>query len=105
MADNFSRIADVIEESEATRGVNDEILLTTPSTRPNRAKSEMLSLRVPAETMRTIEKLAVRCDLPVSAMVRGWILRGLAEDSSDSIEETLARVAADLDRLRGLVTR
>jgi hypothetical protein len=106
MVDNFSRIGDVVEESEATRGIDDDLLLTSVPLRPNRGnKSEMLSVRVPAATMRAIEDLAERCDLPVSAMVRGWILRGLAEQGSDSVEETLDRVTAELNRLRGLVTR
>lgn len=56
MADNFSRIADVIEESERTRGTGDELLAQTPGTRPNRAKSQMPSVRLPASTVTEIEE-------------------------------------------------
>ena len=102
MADNFSRIADVIEESERTRGTDDEKLLAAPATRPNRTRAPMLSLRVPPDAMVEIEQLAQKRDLPVSALVRGWILEGLAA-SANSVPRTIDKIEAELSRLRGMV--
>lgn len=102
MADNFSHIEDVIEESERTRGTDDERLLNTPTTRPNRARSPMLSLRVPPDAMTEIEQLAQKRDVPISALVRGWILEGLAA-SANSVPRTIDKIEAELSRLRGMV--
>lgn len=102
MADNLSRIPEIIEESEQTRGTHDEKLLAMPAARPNRARSPMLSLRLPADVMTQIEQLAQKREVPVSALVRGWILEGLAE-SGNSVPRTIDKIEAELSRLRGMV--
>lgn len=105
MADNFSRIPDITEESERTRGLGDEALVHAESTRPNRAGTRMLSVRMPLTAIEAIEKLAADRDLPVSALVRSWILDGLEDPSTQSVPEALDRLAADVDRLRDIVGR
>ena len=105
MADNYSRIREIADEAESMAELSLEELRAAKPTRPNHAKSQMLSLRVPDETMREIEKLAKDRDLPLSALVRGWILRGLATESDDSVPDTVRRLAAEVDRLKELIGR
>lgn len=103
MADNYSRLHEIAKEAEIAPELALEQLREARPTRPNKLKSEMLSLRVPEETMRAIEELAAQRDLPVSAMVRGWILQGLAAESGASVPDTVRRLAAEVERLRTLI--
>lgn len=103
MADNYSRIREIADEAESAPELTLDELRAARPTQPNRAKSQMLSLRVPDETMRAIEKLAAERGLPISAMVRGWILQGLASDSDASVPDTVRRLAAEVDRLKELI--
>ena len=102
MADNFSLVEGIIEESERTRGVDDELLVHTPATRPGRTKSQMVSVRIPLDAAAEIEQLAQKADVPVSALVRGWILEGLAAHSA-SLPRQIDKIEAELSRLRGMV--
>lgn len=85
-------------ESEATR---DEPL-------PEHVKGErkghsvVQSVRLPTEVFATIEEIAARAGVPVSALIRGWVLQGLAAEEGMSLREGIERLAADFDRLRRL---
>ncbi len=85
-------------ESEATR---DEPL-------PEHVKGErkgrsvVQSVRLPAEVFAAIEGIAERAGVPVSALIRGWVLQGLATEEGTSLREGIERLAADADRLRRL---
>jgi hypothetical protein len=39
---------------------------------------------------------------PVSALIRGWVLQGLASEQGMSLRDGIERLAADADRLRRL---
>jgi hypothetical protein len=65
----------------------------------------MLSLRIPKDAMAAIDRLATERGVPVSALVRGWILQALAEEGSDSVPEAVERLAVEVDRLRTMVGR
>lgn len=85
-------------ESEATR---DEPL-------PEQVKGErrgpsvVQSVRLPAEKFAAIEEIAQRAGVPVGALIRGWVLQGLAAEQGTSLREGIERLAADADRLRRL---
>ena len=100
MADNYSMIDDLAEEAENAPELTLEQLRAANPTQPNRTKSEMLTCRLNADTMRQIEKLAAQRDLPVSALVRGWILQGLAADQGDSVPHIVNRLTVEVDRLK-----
>jgi len=42
--------------------------------------------------------------VPVSALIRGWVLQGLATEQGTSLRDGIERLAADADRLRRLAT-
>lgn len=100
----IARIAALAAESERERQRHDADLIEAPSTQPNRALSTMMSVRLSDEAALAITRLADAADLPVSALLRGWILAGLAE-STGSADQVISRVSADLERLRGMVRR
>lgn len=71
------------------------------STRPN--KSVTVATRVSPGDLHAIEALASQLDIPVSALVRGWVLAGLNAGKAESLATALDRITADVQRLRELV--
>jgi len=71
------------------------------SMRPN--KSVTVATRVSPEDLHAIEALASQLDVPVSALVRGWVLAGLNAGKAESLATALDRITADVQRLRELV--
>ncbi len=67
-----------------------------------RGRSVVQSVRLPAEEFGEIEDLAARADVPVSALIRGWVLQGLAAERGTSLRDAIERLAAEADRLRRL---
>lgn len=92
------------ETSEVSRGLNDH-LLEGKGRRRGQAKAKMLTLRLSASDHAEIERVAQELDIPVSALVRGWILDGLAEQRGTSVPDAVDRLAAEVDRLRRKIGR
>lgn len=67
-----------------------------------RGRSVVQSVRLPAEQFAAIEGVAARAGVPVSALIRGWVLQGLAAEQGTSLRDGIERLAADADRLRRL---
>lgn len=72
---------------------------------PNLARSVVYSVRLNANEVARIERMAGQLRVPSSAVVRGWILDALAASETDTVTGALDRVEADLRRLRATVTR
>ena len=71
------------------------------ATRPN--KSVTVATRISPRDLGAIEALAAQLDVPVSALIRGWILQGLRARDEATIQGAVERLSADLQRLRELV--
>jgi hypothetical protein len=71
------------------------------STRPN--KSVTVATGLSPEDLHAIEAQAIELDVPVSALVRGWVLAGLNVRKVESLTTALDRITADVQRLRELV--
>lgn len=67
-----------------------------------RGPSVVQSVRIPAEAMADIERIAATSQVPVSALIRGWILAGLAAEQPASLRTAIDQIAADAERLRRL---
>ena len=92
-------VAQVAAEADATR--DDPMPAGFASTRPN--KSVPVAVRLAPDDVAAIEALAGKLDVPISALVRGWILDALAAKREESVATALDRVTADIQRLRELV--
>jgi hypothetical protein len=85
-------------ESEATRdqpipeGVRGE----------RRGRSVVQSVRLPAEEFAEIERIAAESGVPVGALIRGWVLAGLAAEQATSLRGAIEHLAAEAERLRRL---
>jgi hypothetical protein len=92
-------VAQIAAEAEATR--DDPLPGDAVATKPN--KSVTVATRLTPEDVAEVEALADRLDVPVSALLRGWILAGLAAKKEESVAAALDRLSADVQRLRELV--
>ncbi len=70
-------------------------------TRPN--KSVTVATRISPDDLAEIEHLAARLEVPVSSLIRGWILSGLNAQEEETVQSTIERISADVQRLRELV--
>ncbi|MGI8702182.1 MAG: hypothetical protein ACR2JU_13435 [Nocardioidaceae bacterium] len=92
-------VAQIAAEADASR--DDPMSGDAVATKPN--KSVTVATRLTPETVNEVEALADRLDVPVSALLRGWILAGLAAKKEESVAVALDRLSADVQRLRELV--
>jgi hypothetical protein len=84
---------------------DDPIPPNAVSTRPNRAKSVMFSLRLNPDELTALHELAREREVPASALVRGWIMQHVAAEHNapSTTAAALERLEADVRALRNLV--
>ena len=92
-------VEQIAAEADAT--ADQPMPAAATSTRPN--KSVTVATRVSPEDLHAIEALATELDVPVSALVRGWVLAELNARKAESLTTALDRITADVQRLRELV--
>jgi hypothetical protein len=63
----------------------------------------MMSFRTAAEDAKEITRIAEEVGLLTSALVRSRVTEGLARHHGASLRETVERLAAEVERLRGLL--
>ena len=67
-----------------------------------RGRSVVQSVRLPAEEFAAIERVAAEAGVPVGALIRGWVLTGLAAEHATSLRGAIEHLAAEAERLRRL---
>lgn len=70
-----------------------------------RGRSVVRSVRLPESEFQEIEQLATEIDVPISALIRGWVLQGLAEECGISLRSAIERVVSEADRLRRIANK
>lgn len=86
------------DESEATR---DEPLPDGVRGQ-RRGRSVVQSVRLPAEEFAEIERIAAQAEVPVGALIRGWVLAALAAERGTSLRDAIDHLAEEAQRLRRL---
>lgn len=90
------RIRAIQQESEATK----DLPLPDDAVGERRGKSVVKSVRLPATEYEEIEQLAYQLEVPVGALIRGWVLQGLAEERGLSLRGAIERLLGEAERLR-----
>jgi predicted DNA-binding ribbon-helix-helix protein len=67
-----------------------------------RGRSVVQSVRLPAEDFAEIERIGARAKVPVGALIRGWVLAGLAAERDMSLRDAIDHLAEEAQRLRRL---
>jgi len=99
MSDAKQLVEQIAAEADATAGQP-----MPPGTVWNKpGKTVTVATRVSPEHLAAIEELAARLDVPMSALLRGWILAGLNAQKDESVQVAIERLSADVQRLRELV--
>lgn len=101
MMDAKDEVEAVQRETDATK----DIPLPENVRGQRRGRSVVQSVRLPEAEFAEIEKIAAQLDVPVSALIRGWVLTGLAEERSTSLRGAIERLVGDADRLRRLADK
>lgn len=101
MTDRAKLIREEIEESERTRDTAPPA--GTRGVRKNRKASSVYSLRLPDEVIEQLTALAEELDVPVSALVRGFIADGLAARDGGDLQSAFARLERDVNEIRSKV--
>jgi len=60
------------------------------------------SVRLPADEFAEIERIAGQAGIPVGALIRGWVLAGLASERGTSLRDAIEHLAAEAERVRRL---
>lgn len=89
-------IAKLIEESEATRSEP----IPEGAKGERRGRSVVQSVRLKEEDLAAIEEVAANAGVPVGALIRGWVLQGLARERQGSVQAILDSIAAEVEQLR-----
>jgi hypothetical protein len=100
MSNDAKQFAEQIA-AEADATADQPMPAAATSTRPN--KSVTVATRVSPQDLHAIQALATELDVPVSALVRGWVLAGLNARKAESLTTALDRITADVQRLRELL--
>lgn len=90
-----SEIQAIQQESESSKN-----LPVPEDAVEKRGRSIVRSVRLPEAEYEEIEKLARKIDVPVSALIRGLVLQGLAAERDLSLRGAIERVVGEADRLR-----
>jgi hypothetical protein len=90
-----------IVASEADRTADEPMPDDAHWTRPG--KTVTVATRLSPAHAAEIEQLAARLGVPVSALIRGWILAALGASSTQTVHDAVERLAADVERLREIV--
>lgn len=89
-------------ESEATR--DEPLPEDVKGQRRNR--SVVQSVRLPEEAFADIERIADDAEVPVGALIRGWVLAALAaEQGESSLPAAIDHLAGEVERVRRLAAR
>jgi len=99
MSEAKQLVEQIAAEAEATAG--QPMPAGTVWSKPN--KTVTVATRVSPEHLGAIEALAARLDVPVAALVRGWILAGLNARQDETVQSAIERLSSDVQRLRELV--
>lgn len=99
MSESFEdRLARVGAEAEA--GESDQSARPLPDhvkvSRPGRARSRVLQVRLNPDEMEAVERIAAQRDLPPSTVARDWLLRMIAQDQRQGAVPSLSALARTL---------
>lgn len=99
------QIKDRVAEEVAAIEADPDAALTDETTvsRPGRVRSQMLSVRLSPEEAEAVAGVAEAAGVPVSTLIRGYIMRGLTQDRDDSPQSLVDALSHDVERLRRAV--
>lgn len=96
MTDHTQLVREEIKQSERTR----DVAPSGRGVRKSREASSVYSLRLPEAVIAQLNEVADKLDVPVSALIRGFILDGLAAREGGDLRSALDKLERDLSEVR-----
>lgn len=88
------------QETEASELAHD-VPVSDKAVRKSRTKSVIYSVRLTPEQINEIQHVADAADIPPSALVRDWVLQGLANEKHGSdVDTILDSLVKDVNQLQ-----
>lgn len=99
---NNKNLEQLINEETAASELTRDAPISDKAVRKNRTKSVIYSVRLTPEQINEIQRVADAADVPASALVRDWVLQGLANEQEvsdvDAIMDALVKDVNQLQR-------
>ncbi len=99
-------LEELVDEEAAASEANRDQPLSDSAVRRGQSRSVVYSVRLTPEQTEEIQRIAEEAGIPASALVRDWVVEGLAAERGTgtlgSLVDTLAR---DVDKIRRSISR
>ncbi len=103
---NKSELEELVATETAASEASRDQPLSDRAVRRGQSRSVVYSVRLTPEQTEEIQRIAEEAGIPASALVRDWVVEGLAAERGaatlDSLVDSLSR---DVDKLRRRVAR
>src|SRR5699024_9212217 len=99
------RIMNTKDEVESIQAESEDTELPEQVRGSHKGRAVVQSVRLPEAEFAEIEQMAADLDVPVSALIRGWVLAGLAAERETSLRSAIDRLAGDAERLRRIASQ
>lgn len=98
-------LENLIDEETAASEASRERPLSDRATRKRQSRSVIYSVRLTPEQTEEIRRIADSVGIPPSALVREWVVEGLAaEQEASTLDALVEALSRDVDRIRRRVT-
>ena len=95
----------ITEETAVSEASRDQPL-SERAVRRGQSRSVVYSVRLTPEQTEEIQRIAEEAGIPTSALVRDWVVAGLAaERGSATLESLVDALSRDVDKIRRSVAR
>lgn len=96
----------LIEEETAASEASRDDPLSDRAARKGKSRSVVYSVRLTPEQTEEIQQIASEARIPASALVRDWVVEGLAAERDNATLDSLVDVLSrDVDKIRRRVAR
>jgi hypothetical protein len=99
-------LQDLLDEETAESEVGRDAPLSERAVRKGQSRSVVYSVRLTPGQTDAIQRIAEEAGIPASALVRDWVVEGLAaERATGTLDSLLDALSRDVDKLRRSVAR
>ena len=99
-------LRELVEEEAAASEASRDEALSSRAVRKGQSRSVVYSVRLTPEQTDEIQRIAEEAGIPASALVRDWVVEGLAaERATGTLDSLVDALSRDVDKLRRSVAR
>ncbi len=101
-----TELQDLLDEETAASEASRDQPLSERAVRKGKSRSVVYSVRLTPEQTDEIQRIADEAGIPASALVRDWVVEGLAaERDTATLDSLVDMLSRDVDKLRRSLAR